>query len=110
MEARSTAPARSCGGPPTARWSDTRSRTAGTFSRCSPGRDAGGGRMIADFLAHLFPRAVRGDDLRLTHTFCLGGLAFTAFLVLGLTGGLLLFFYLLSPAKEFEWILHLESG
>ena len=66
--------------------------------------------MIADFVAHLFPRMVRGKDLRLTHTFCLGGLAFTAFLVLGLSGGLLLFFYLPSPGKAFESILLLESG
>lgn len=66
--------------------------------------------MIGDFVAHLFPRMVRGNDLRLSYTFCLGGLAFTAFLVLGVSGGFLLFFYLPSPAKAFESILLLESG
>jgi quinol-cytochrome oxidoreductase complex cytochrome b subunit len=65
---------------------------------------------MGDFVAHLFPRRVRGEDLRLRVTFCLGGLAFTAFLVLGLSGGILLFFYLPSPAKAFESILLLESG
>ena len=65
--------------------------------------------MIRDFVAHLFPRFVREDDLRLTYTFCLGGLAFTAFLVLGVSGGLLLFHYLPSPAKAFESVLLLES-
>ncbi len=66
--------------------------------------------MIGDFLAHLFPRVVLKDDLRLTYTFCLGGLAFTAFLLLGLSGGLLLFHYLPAPSKAFESILLLESG
>ncbi|MGE5188998.1 MAG: cytochrome b N-terminal domain-containing protein [Gemmatimonadota bacterium] len=65
---------------------------------------------MGDFVAHLFPRRVRGEDLRLRVTFCLGGLAFTAFLVLGVSGFILLFFYLPSPARAFESILLLESG
>jgi hypothetical protein len=38
--------------------------------------------MIRDFLAHLFPRVVLEHNLRFTYTFCLGGLAYTAFLIM----------------------------
>ena len=38
--------------------------------------------MVKDFLRHLFPRVVLRENLRLSYTFCLGGLAFTAFLAL----------------------------
>jgi quinol-cytochrome oxidoreductase complex cytochrome b subunit len=65
--------------------------------------------MVKDFLRHLFPRAVLRRNLRLSYTFCLGGLAFTAFLVLFLTGLLLLFYYAPTPAGAFESILFLEA-
>jgi quinol-cytochrome oxidoreductase complex cytochrome b subunit len=65
--------------------------------------------VIRDFLLHLFPRTVREEDLRLSWTFCLGGLAFTSFLVLAVTGGLLLFHYDPSPAGAYPSILFLES-
>jgi quinol-cytochrome oxidoreductase complex cytochrome b subunit len=63
-----------------------------------------------DFLAHLFPRRVRSRDLRLTYTFCLGGLAFTAFIILMATGALLLFYYRPSPDHAYESILFLETS
>lgn len=65
--------------------------------------------MVNDFLRHLFPRVVLGRNLRLSYTFCLGGLAFTVFLVLLLSGLLLLFYYAPTPAGAFESILFLES-
>jgi quinol-cytochrome oxidoreductase complex cytochrome b subunit len=65
--------------------------------------------VIRDFLVHLFPRTVRSEDLRLGWTFCLGGLAFTAFLVLAATGALLLLHYTPSPAGAYASILSLES-
>lgn len=65
--------------------------------------------MIRDFLIHLFPRTVRRDDLRLTYTFCLGGLAFTTFLVLSGTGILLAFHYVPSPADAYGSILMIET-
>ena len=54
--------------------------------------------MLAELVKHLFPRLVRERDLRLGYTYCLGGLAFTSFLVLSATGLLLLFYY--SPAPQ----------
>jgi quinol-cytochrome oxidoreductase complex cytochrome b subunit len=65
--------------------------------------------VIRDFLLHLFPRTVREEDLRITWTFCLGGLAFTCFLVLAASGGLLLLHYSPSPAGAYASILALES-
>ncbi|MCC6653179.1 MAG: cytochrome b N-terminal domain-containing protein [Candidatus Eisenbacteria bacterium] len=66
--------------------------------------------MISVFVKHLFPRFVLERNLRLTYTFCLGGLAFTSFLVLTVTGLLLLFYYRPSPGAAYESILYLESS
>ena len=64
---------------------------------------------LKEFLRHLFPRVVLRRNLRLTYTFCLGGLAFTAFLVLIVSGSLLLFHYQPSTERAFASILALET-
>ncbi len=69
-----------------------------------------GGEMVGELVRHLFPRSVREGDLRLRYTFCLGGLAFTCFLVLGLTGMLLLFYYCPAPERAYTSVQFLESG
>ncbi len=66
--------------------------------------------MITDFLKHLFPRVVLEKNLRLSYTFCLGGLAFSAFLVMLASGMLLLVYYQPTPERAFQSILFLESG
>lgn len=66
--------------------------------------------MINDFLKHLFPRVVLKENLRITYTFCLGGLAFTAFLLLIASGLLLMLYYRVSPGDAFESILYLERS
>jgi menaquinol-cytochrome c reductase cytochrome b subunit len=66
--------------------------------------------VINDFLRHLFPRVVLEKNLRLTYTFCLGGLAFTTFLVLTVSGLLLVLYYQPYAGKAFESILFLESS
>ena len=65
--------------------------------------------MVKELVKHLFPRMVRGRDLRLTYTFCLGGLAFSAFLVLIASGLLLLFYYSPSPERAHGSIQFLET-
>ena len=65
---------------------------------------------LKEFLKHLFPNVVLRSNLRLTYTFCLGGLAFTAFLVLIVSGALMLFHYQPSTERAFESILYLESS
>lgn len=66
--------------------------------------------LFNEFIRHLFPRMVRRQNLKITYTFCLGGLAFTAFMVLIATGLLLLFYYQPSSAEAFGSILFLESS
>jgi quinol-cytochrome oxidoreductase complex cytochrome b subunit len=66
--------------------------------------------MMKELVKHLFPRMVREGDLRKTYTFCLGGLAFTSFLVLCVTGLLLLFYYSPTPDGAHGSIQFLESG
>ncbi len=65
--------------------------------------------MVKDLVKHLFPRMVREGDLRTTYTFCLGGLAFTSFLTLSVTGLLLLFYYSPAPQSAHGSIQFLES-
>jgi len=45
------------------------------------------------FVNHIRPRFVPDGALRVLYTFCLGGLSFLAFIVLGFTGLLLMFHY-----------------
>lgn len=66
--------------------------------------------MIKDFLKHLFPRVVLEKNLRLSYTFCLGGLAFSAFLVMLASGMLLLVYYQPTPERAYNSILFLESA
>jgi len=66
--------------------------------------------MIQDFLKHLFPRVVLEKNLRISYTFCLGGLAFTAFLLMLASGMLLLVYYQPTPERAFNSILFLESS
>ena len=66
--------------------------------------------MFKDFLEHIFPRLILEKNLRITYTFCFGGLAFTAFMLLVVSGLLLLFYYQPCPEKAFESILFLESS
>jgi len=66
--------------------------------------------VVKDFLKHLFPRVVLRGNLRFTYTFCLGGLAFTAMLMLALSGSLLLFYYQPASDRAYASILFLESA
>ena len=66
--------------------------------------------MITDFLKHLFPRVVLERNLRFSYTFCLGGLAFTAFLIMLVSGMMLLVYYQPTPERAFNSILFLESS
>ena len=66
--------------------------------------------MVGDFLKHLFPRVILKKNLKLSYTFCLGGLAFSTFMLLTFSGLLLLFYYQPSPEQAFNSILFLESS
>ena len=61
--------------------------------------------MIQDFLKHLFPRVVLERNLRFTYTFCLGGLAFTAFLMMLASGMLPSLVELATAADSWDALL-----
>ncbi|MCA1797803.1 MAG: hypothetical protein LC645_09815, partial [Geobacteraceae bacterium] len=64
---------------------------------------------MRDFIRHLFPRVVLKDNLRISYTFCLGGLAFTMFLMLLVSGALLAFYYIPHAAEAYNSILYIEE-
>lgn len=66
--------------------------------------------MVRDFLKHIFPRVVLEKNLRISYTFCLGGLAFAVFLLLLASGLLLLIYYQPTPERAFNSILFLERS
>ena len=49
--------------------------------------------MFNNVFLHLHPVRIRRESLRITYTFCLGGLSFFLFLLLTVTGVLLMFYY-----------------
>ncbi len=64
---------------------------------------------MRDFIRHLFPRVVLKQNLQISYTFCLGGLAFTMFLVLLLSGVLLAFYYIPHSAEAYNSVLYIEE-
>lgn len=66
--------------------------------------------MFKDFIKHLFPRVVLKQNLSLSYTFCLGGLAFTCLLGLALSGLLLLFYYRPGASEAYGSIIFLEES
>ena len=54
--------------------------------------------MMNNVLYHLHPVKIKRHGLKLTYTFCLGGLSFFLFVVLTITGIFLMFFY--RPAAD----------
>lgn len=65
---------------------------------------------VKEFIKHLFPRFILKENLKITYTFCLGGLAFSAFIVLVVSGVLLMFYYVPHPEHAYNSILYLEEN
>ena len=62
-----------------------------------------------NFVNHLRPGFISNGALSVLYTFCLGGLSFLAFVVLGMTGLLLMFHYQPGDSTGFSSILTLAS-
>ena len=58
---------------------------------------------------HLHPTRIHRTHVKITHTFCLGGLSFFLFLGLTISGVLLMFYYVPSVDRAYEDILALET-
>ncbi len=61
-------------------------------------------------MKHIFPRVVLEKNLRITYTFCLGGMSFAVFVMLFASGILLLFYYQPTPERAYNSILFLEAS
>lgn len=66
--------------------------------------------MFKEFLKHLFPRVVLKQNLTISYSFCLGGLAFTTLLLLAGSGLLLLFYYRPGNLDAYSSIIFLEES
>ena len=58
---------------------------------------------------HLHPTRIHRTHVRITHTFCLGGLSFFLFLGLTLTGVLLMFYYVPSIERAYSDMQALDT-
>ena len=59
---------------------------------------------------HLHPTRIHRTHVRITHTYCLGGLSFFMFLGLTVTGVLLMFYYVPSVERAYADIQALETN
>ena len=65
--------------------------------------------MFVNFFLHLHPVKVRKSGIRLSYTWCMGGLTFFLFLVETITGLLLMFYYRPTAEYAFQDIMALRE-
>lgn len=65
--------------------------------------------MFNNVFLHLHPVRIRRESLKITYTFCLGGLSFFLFLLLTVTGVLLMFYYRPATAVAYSDMKDLET-
>jgi len=63
---------------------------------------------MSNVFLHLHPTTIRRASLKVTYTFCLGGLSFFFFLVLTVSGVLLMFYYVPSVTQAYQDIKDLQ--
>ncbi|MFQ5945909.1 MAG: selenite/tellurite reduction operon b-type cytochrome ExtP [Anaerolineae bacterium] len=65
--------------------------------------------VVTNVFLHLHPTKVPVSALRITYTYCLGGITFLLFLILTVTGVLLMFYYVPSVERAYNDIQALET-
>lgn len=65
-------------------------------------------RIAGNIFLHLHPAKIATHGLKLRHTWCMGGISFFLFLVLCLTGILLMFYYHPDKAHAYQDMKYLE--
>src|SRR5213595_734235 len=65
--------------------------------------------MFNNVFLHLHPVRIRRESLKITYTFCLGGLSFFLFLLLTVTGVLLMFYYRPAASVAYQDMKDLET-
>ena len=66
--------------------------------------------MLTNVFLHLHPTRIHKTHVKITHTYCLGGLSFFLFLGLTVTGVLLMFYYVPSVERAYTDIAALETN
>src|SRR4030081_2070594 len=65
--------------------------------------------MFNNVFLHLHPVRIRRESLRITYKFCLGGLSFFLFLLLTITGVLLMFYYRPATSVAYQDMKDLDT-
>jgi quinol-cytochrome oxidoreductase complex cytochrome b subunit len=65
--------------------------------------------VVSNVFLHLHPVRIRRHALAIPYTFCLGGLSFFMFLVLTITGVLLMFYYIPSITLAYQNMKEIQS-
>ncbi|NLE77718.1 MAG: cytochrome B6, partial [Chloroflexi bacterium] len=65
--------------------------------------------VTSNVFLHLHPVRVRKHGLRINYTFGLGGLSFFLYLVLGITGAILMLAYVPSTSRAYDDIMRIQS-
>src|SRR5215813_2161597 len=65
--------------------------------------------MMGNVFLHLHPVKVSRQAMRVTYTWCLGGLSFFLFLVLTITGVFLMFYYVPSTTDAYKDIQDINT-
>ena len=66
--------------------------------------------MFNSFFLHIHPVRVKRNSLKITYTWGLGFISFVLFMILGITGIWLMFFYVPSVERAYADIQNLETG
>ena len=66
--------------------------------------------IATNIFLHLHPTRIHRTHVKITHTYCLGGLAFFMFLILTVTGVLLMFYYVPSTDRAYTDVAALETN
>lgn len=65
-------------------------------------------QILSNVWLHLHPARVPKTGLKITHTFCLGGISFLLFIILTITGVLLMFYYVPEVPRAYYDVKDLE--
>ncbi len=66
--------------------------------------------VATNIFLHLHPTRLQRTHVRVTYTYCLGGLTFFMFIILTITGVLLMFYYVPSVDRAYQDIAALETN
>src|SRR5260370_25799985 len=64
--------------------------------------------VLSNVFLHLHPAKINRDAVRYSYTWCMGGITFYLFIVLTLTGVMLMFYYHPSKVQAFRDVLYLD--